>query len=354
MKHALKLPATIAMMIVAGVAPALAGPLEDGEAALKAKDYATALKLLTPLANKGEPTAQLDLGEMYRLGHGVPEDAHAASAWTNKAAEQGSAEAQLLIVAQCLLPGLMGAATDCARASTWLRDAADRGDPQAEVMLGSLYLLGRADIPKDPKLALSWFRKAAEQGNVRAEDLLASFDASGAFGVADGAQALFWYRKAAEQGDASAYDALGMAYSVGMYGLPQDDSLAFSWYSKAAEKGDMMGEMSVADMYADGKGAPTDPVRAVFWYRKLAEQGISDDQAKVGTAFALGRGAPHDDEQAYVWLSLAISNAAPSRRSGDLDVTAIARDSIAARLTPTQIQQANGEIAVWRKKFGGE
>jgi hypothetical protein len=54
-----------------------------------------------------------------------------------------------------------------------------------------------------------------------------------------------------------------------------------------------------------------------------------------------------------VWLSLATSDAARSR-SGDLDATAIARDSIAARLTPAQLRQAKGEIAGWRKKFSGE
>jgi TPR repeat protein len=91
----------------------------------------------------------------------------------------------------------------------------------------------------------------------------------------------------------------------------------------------------------------------VFWYRKLAEQGLSDDQAKVGTAYALGRGAPRDDEQAFVWLSLATSDAARSR-FGNLDATAIARDSIAARLTPAQLRQAKGEIAVWEKKFSGQ
>ena len=351
MKRALKL--ALAVAIAACAAPVLAGPLEDGEAALKAKDYPAALKLLSPLANKGDAAAELDLGEMYRLGLGVPEDADAAGAWTLKAAEQGSSKAQLQIAALCMLPALFGATKGCDYANVWLREAADRGDPQAEQLLGSLYLLGRGGFPKDPKLALNWFLKAAEQGDARAEDMLAGFYGSGAFGEADEAKALFWYRKAAEQGDPGAFDALGMAYSLGLYGLPKDESEALSWYAKAAQKGDMMGEMSLADMYADGKGVAADQAQAVFWYRKLAEQGFSDDQAKVGTAYALGRGVPRDDEQAYVWLSLAVSDASRSR-GGDLDATAIARDSIATRLTPAQLKQAKGEVAVWRKKFGGE
>src|SRR5580658_5852117 len=125
MRHAFKLSITLAIAFVAGAAPVLAGPLEDGEAALKAKDYAAALKLLAPLANKGEPTAELDLGNMYRLGQGVPEDTDAANAWTNKAAEQGDTKAQLLIVAQCVLPALVGPSSDGARADSWLREAAD-------------------------------------------------------------------------------------------------------------------------------------------------------------------------------------------------------------------------------------
>ncbi len=67
---------------LAGVAVALtltgvavAGQLEDGEAAFKRGDYATAFRLWRPLAEHGDADAQNNLGVMYRSGLGVPQDA---------------------------------------------------------------------------------------------------------------------------------------------------------------------------------------------------------------------------------------------------------------------------------------
>jgi TPR repeat protein len=45
-----------------------ADPLEDGQAAYNRGDYATALKLLRPLAEQGNATAQNNLGWMYDQG----------------------------------------------------------------------------------------------------------------------------------------------------------------------------------------------------------------------------------------------------------------------------------------------
>ena len=53
---------------------AMAGPLEDGEAAYRIGDYATAMRLLRPLAQQGNADAQITLGKMYNFGFGVPKD----------------------------------------------------------------------------------------------------------------------------------------------------------------------------------------------------------------------------------------------------------------------------------------
>ena len=54
---------------------AKAGQLEDGEAAYFKHDYAEAVRLLRPLANKGNAPAQVRLASIYFWGgHGVPQD----------------------------------------------------------------------------------------------------------------------------------------------------------------------------------------------------------------------------------------------------------------------------------------
>src|SRR5262249_7972656 len=56
---------------------------------------ATALRLLTALAQKGDVDSQGNLGVMYYSGDGVPKDLALAMFWLRKAADQGSAQAQL-------------------------------------------------------------------------------------------------------------------------------------------------------------------------------------------------------------------------------------------------------------------
>ncbi len=78
------------VVMACGVAAlALAGPYEDAATAYYKGDYATALRVLRPLAEQGEAQAQNNLGAMYAKGQGVPQDYAAAIVWYRKAAEQG-------------------------------------------------------------------------------------------------------------------------------------------------------------------------------------------------------------------------------------------------------------------------
>ena len=73
---------------------AYAGPFEDGVAAWKRQDYATALRLFRPLADQGDVYAQASLAYMYANGEGVPENDVQAYKWWNLAAAQGHADAK--------------------------------------------------------------------------------------------------------------------------------------------------------------------------------------------------------------------------------------------------------------------
>ncbi len=74
-------------------APAWAG-LDEGVAAYKRGDYASALREWRPLAKQGNAKAQYNLGVIYRKGQGVPQDDAEAVKLYRKAADQGDAVAQ--------------------------------------------------------------------------------------------------------------------------------------------------------------------------------------------------------------------------------------------------------------------
>ena len=127
-------------------APAFAGPLEDADTAHREGDYATALRLLSPLADQGHPIAQFLFGIMHFKGEGVAQDYAEALKWYGLSANQGYAPAQTA-------PGLMyfsgtGVGRNYTEAMRWFRLAADQGYFLAQFMLGNIYYNG-AGIPQD-------------------------------------------------------------------------------------------------------------------------------------------------------------------------------------------------------------
>jgi hypothetical protein len=69
-----RISAFLFSIVIFGVGLATAGDFEDALAALKRNDYATALRLWRPLAERGHAGAQTGLGVMYAKGLGVSQD----------------------------------------------------------------------------------------------------------------------------------------------------------------------------------------------------------------------------------------------------------------------------------------
>jgi TPR repeat protein len=123
---------------LASLAPATAGPLEDGVAADEAGDYAEAfLRILEQEAEQGDADARRKLGFMYEFGYDVPQDYAEAARGYRLEAEQGYASAQFFL-------GLMyefgnGVMQDDAEAVKWYRLAAEQGYALAQGALGVMY-----------------------------------------------------------------------------------------------------------------------------------------------------------------------------------------------------------------------
>ena len=70
MKGTLKHAIAVILLVLSFAALVAADPLEDADAAVKRRDYATALRLIRPLAEQGNATAQYNLGNFYDNGLG--------------------------------------------------------------------------------------------------------------------------------------------------------------------------------------------------------------------------------------------------------------------------------------------
>ena len=75
--------------------PSYSADFNKGLTAARNGDFATALREWMPLAEKGDATAQINLGVMYEDGRGVPVDYRRAVKWYKRAAEQGDVRAQV-------------------------------------------------------------------------------------------------------------------------------------------------------------------------------------------------------------------------------------------------------------------
>jgi len=139
---------------------AFGGQFEDATAAYERGDYATAFRLMKPLAEKGDAKAQHNLGVMYDYGRGVPQDYTKALKWYRMAAEHGIPEAQHNL-------GLMyyqgqGVPQNYAEAAKWYRRAAEQGMADSQVNLGIMYYQGQG-VSRDYVLAHMWLDLAASQ-----------------------------------------------------------------------------------------------------------------------------------------------------------------------------------------------
>lgn len=122
-------PGLLAMLLCIG--PAMAQEYGDELAdAQKQGDYAKALRLVQPEAEKGLPEAQYSLGRMYALGQGVERDEVEAARWYHKAAEQGVVEAQYQL-GEAYAEG-NGVPQDYVKAYRWMSRAAKGGYQPAE------------------------------------------------------------------------------------------------------------------------------------------------------------------------------------------------------------------------------
>jgi Sel1 repeat len=213
-EHAMsqKINAAIAAIVLvsAFAAPVAAGTFEDAVDAHARGDYAKGLRLIRPLANDGNATAQFNLGVMYLTGRGVQQDYSAAALWFRKAAAQGYAFAQSNL--GTLYRDGRGVAQDDTEAVMWFRKAADQGDAVAELLLGNQYANGKG-VPQHYSEAMIWFQRAAEQGHPVAKLYLGVMYAEGRGVPQDYVRAHMWFSLAVAQGEHRAITTLKMVES---------------------------------------------------------------------------------------------------------------------------------------------
>ncbi|KOR29438.1 hypothetical protein TI04_08630 [Achromatium sp. WMS2] len=324
---------------------------------------------LTPAANKGNSSAQYQLGEIYSFGLGMPIDLQVGLEWYRRAAAQGHAEAiaalklfadreqhiagykaQMDRLAELARQERERIATYKAATVDQLYQTVNTGDPEAQLNLGRRYLEGDG-VTKDEHLGIEYLVKAADQGNRRAMIVLRNAAVPGLI----------------SNGNPEAAFALGRIYATGQ-GVTINDMAALSWFKLAAEQnypgaadlvkaqdakvlellqkdsanGDHQATLELAKRYLQppNEDAEPNPTAALPLLIKATALGnmealdILQNQAKPGwfsngdakAAFALGEiyfqgmGVDADHTQAAYWYQIAANQGMEAAKSRLADI----------------------------------
>ena len=336
-------------------APSPDAPLTAAEAAFNRgaeayarEDYAQAARWMREAAEQGHARAQDNLGIMYTIGLGVPQDGRQAERWLLEAAKQGYAPAQKNL-GILYRDGQGGARQDPAAAVRWFRRAANQGNAEAQFALGSIYIVGFAGR-RDEVEGVRLMMAAAEQGHASALYGLGLLYESGTGVVRDLVEALMYYGLAEIRGEEAAqpmFDRLAGELSQDQVWEAKERSSA--WAKKfntrmeerrreteeqeRASRQSAKRAPSAAPPRANGGGdggrialnafeqglrayQRGDAKEAARHLRIAAEHGQLRAQALLGLMYSAGDGVPQDDRQAVRWLRPAAERGDELAQSG--------------------------------------
>jgi uncharacterized protein len=169
MKHLTAIFCLTLTLLLGSVGNSESADYRKGLTAARSGDFATALRVWTPLAKQGHSRAQYSLGWMYDQGKGVSQDHKTAVKWYRLAAKQGNGSAQVNL-GNMYAKG-QGVTQDHKTAVKWYTLAAKQGRAKAQNTLGYMYANGKG-VSQDYKTAVKWYKLAAKQGNASAKNNL--------------------------------------------------------------------------------------------------------------------------------------------------------------------------------------
>ena len=136
------------------------------------------------------------------------------------------------------------------------------------------------------------------------------------------------------------FEAGSAAYVSGEY------EAAVELWAPLADQGDAAAQFLVGAMTETGEGVRQDYAAAGRWYRKAADQGNASAQYNLGMLYTKGLGVPRGYVQAHKWFNLSAAGG-----YGTVRVLAeMAQADLAAKMTSTQIAEAQRMASEWHKK----
>lgn len=243
-------------------------------------------------ATQGHAAAQCHLGQMYDLGHGVPESIEQAIHWYRLAVEQGDAGARFNL----------GGMYESGRGVAQSNEEAFRLYSQvAEVN----------ELAQQAIFRLYGNRHGAQQGSDEEGWYLKGITA---FGAGKKGVAAEFFRLAAERGHAKAQFLAAHLYEIKIGPRKRDLEVAAKFCRIAADQGEPCAQFKLGYFYECGLGVRSNKRVAAKWYKEAANNGIGTAAYQLTnliqpySKFEFEQSAIHDEKMKWLILAAKLGN----------------------------------------------
>jgi len=270
------------------------------------KDAKNALYWFMAAAKSGHDTAVTNAAAALGSDQVSKSKRDEAIGWMRVQADQGRTPAQL-VIGKFYKDGLHDFPEDKTIGFAWIEKAANNGSSNAQFELGFAQMLGN-DVAEDKQSGFQWLSKSAAQGNSRGEYWLADAYRDGDGVAKNDTLALKWFKKAHNSGHSSAALQIVFIYRD-ENSTEQNDDKTREWVEiMIATDGSSVGYQFAGDMYLNGRGYPQNDRLAFENYEISAQKDNGTAQYKLAIMLLEGRGTAQDTATAIEWLKKAKTN----------------------------------------------
>lgn len=283
------------------------------------QDTVEGLRLLRQLAEEGDATAMMNLGDAYNRGCGVQADDAIALDWFRKAVAAGDSRGKELVeryekyhtfnleevpgyreyaIGQDFCQGKNGRTKDVAEGLRWLKQGADKGYPSAICEL-AYYFFDKEGIPHDYMQARYYAEKAVAAGEVGAYLILGYIYRDGKDVEKDMAKAIDCFEKCIDKENANQVHAFR---SLGYYYRSENQHYkAFPYILKGAKLGDQWCQAIAGYCLNHGEGVAKDQQAAITWFTAGANNGSPTCISLLAQCYEKGFGVTMSQTSAIKW-----------------------------------------------------
>lgn len=209
-------------------------------------------------AEHGDASAQYNLGKMYYMGEGVPQNYHVAKKWWEPASNKGNAKAKNGL-GTLYYSGKGLEQQNIKLAKELFIQAAQQGEYKAVLNLNNMYEDSHATY-QELKQADEDFRNSHERNKKQLEQQSNNGNADASYKLSlmytddevikhDNKQKIHYLEIAAKQGSATAQYEIGYIYSRGSYDVKRDKEKAHKYFIQADKKGNSDATYSLYEYY---------------------------------------------------------------------------------------------------------